>query len=83
MHEWWPDTVRVQIGSRTVFNVNSNEQAAHLLMNEWPLKGDRYVRAMEAVLRSMEKPNDPGPRHAAFRDFEAAAREAGILVERH
>jgi len=83
MSAWWPTPVRVLIGPNKTYNVTSNEQAAELLLGDgWPnRKGARHLHARKAVLRSMEKPGDPGPMHGAMRAFEAAAREAGILME--
>lgn len=84
MNEWWDRPVRVMIGNRIACNVNNNEQAARMLLgDEWPDKASaRYKRANATILRSMERPDDPGTLYAAQLAFEAAAREADVLVER-
>jgi hypothetical protein len=82
--EWWSEPVRVMVGNGTALNVSTNDQAASVLLREWPAsEGARLVRAKKAVLRSMERPDDPGTRYSARRAFEAAAREAGILAAPH
>lgn len=80
---WWTNPVRVLIGSNKTYNVTSSERAAELLLGDgWPNRDSaRHLRARQAVLRAMEKPDDPGPMHAAQRAFADAAREAGILME--
>lgn len=82
--EWWDRPVRVMIDNSTAYNVNTNAQAAELLLgDDWPVKGSvRHVQAQNAVLRSMERPSDPGTLYVARQAFEVAAREADILVER-
>lgn len=83
MSMWWRSPVRVMVGASTAYNVTSNTLAAELLLGEaWPGKGSaRHLRAREAVLRSMERPADAVATIAAQKAFEAAAREAGILME--
>ena len=80
-NQWWTQAVRVSLNGSTAINVNSNEQAGELLLGDWPDKGSAsHLRAQEAVLRSMERPTDPGTLYASQRAFEAAARNADILL---
>lgn len=81
--EWWDRPVRVMLRRNLADNVGSLARAAEVLLNEWPAeRGPRHLRAQQAILRAMEKPDDPGPSIAARMAFEAAAREVDILVER-
>ena len=81
--DWWDRPVRVLSGPSTAVNVSSVTRAAEFLMDEWPKEsGAGLLRARRAVLRSLGRPDDPGTRIAARMAFEAAAREADILVER-
>lgn len=80
--QWWNRPVHVALGSGTEVTVNSNEKAASLLLNHWPENSIQQQQwACRALLRSMERPDDPGTLHAARQAFEAAAQAAGILVE--
>lgn len=83
MSDWWKDPVRISFDGRSSINVNNNAQAAELLLSgEWPMsEGTRLSRARSTVLRSMERAGDPGTLYAARMAFEAAAREADVLVE--
>ncbi len=78
----WERPVRVLIGNSTAYNVTTLERAAELLMNDWP-EGAGSLRAKQAIVRAMERPNDPGTAYSARQAFEAAAREADLLVERN
>ncbi len=81
MSGWWDRPIRVDIGAGKAVNVSNNEQAAQILLGEWPGDtGARHLRAREAVLRALERPDDPGPSIAAQRAFAAAAEEAHILL---
>lgn len=79
----WSNPVRVLIGPNTTYVVATNERAAEMLLGDgWPGKEAAvHLRARRAILRAMDKPDDPGPMHGAQRAFEDAAREAGILIE--
>lgn len=78
--DWWSQPVRVAISGGTAVNVTSNGQAAKMLLEEWPEDaGEKLLRARQTILRSMERPDDPGTLYAARMAFEAAAREAGML----
>lgn len=80
-NDWWSDPVRVAVSGNTAVNVSSNGQAAKLLLDEWPVEnGKQLLRARSTILRSMERPDDPGTLYAARMAFEAAAREADILL---
>ncbi len=82
MSGWWDRPVRVELGAGKAVNVNNNQQAAEVLLDEaWPDRdGARAVRAREAVLRAMERPDDPGPTIVAERAFIAAAEDANVLL---
>lgn len=79
---WWDSPVRVELGAGKAVNVNNNQQAAEVLLDAaWPDRNSaRAVRAREAVLRAMERPDDPGPTIVAERAFIAAAEDANILL---
>lgn len=80
---WWSKPVRVLIGSNTTYVVATNERAAELMLGtEWPgSESALHRKARVAILKSMDRPDDPASARAARRAFEAAAREAGILKE--
>lgn len=79
--DWWSEPVRVAVSGGTAVNVSSNGQAAKMLLEHWPEEaGDKHLRARQTILRSMDRPGDPGTLYAARMAFEAAAREAGMLL---
>ncbi len=79
--QWWSEPVRVSVDGRNTINVTDNERAARFLLEEWPgERGPRHLRARHTILRSMERPNDPGTLIAARMAFEAAVDEAGMLM---
>ncbi len=79
--DWWSEPVRVAVSGGTAVNVSSNGEAAKMLLEEWPEEaGEKHLRARQTILRSMNRPDDPGTLYAARMAFEAAAREAGILL---
>ena len=79
--QWWNEPVRVTLDGRNTIFVTDNERAARLLLEEWPgERGARHLRARTTILRSMERPNDPGTLYAARMAFEAAVDEAGMLM---
>lgn len=81
-NDWWSEPVRVAVSGGTAVNVSSNGEAARMLLEEWPEEaGDKHLRARQTILRSMDRPGDPGTLYAARMAFEAAAREAGMLRE--
>lgn len=80
MNEWWSEPVRVEIGTGTALNVNNSVQAARLLLEEWPHKGPKALRARAAILKALERPDDPEVLDAAREAFVAAAGEAKILL---
>lgn len=80
-NDWWNEPVRVAVSGGTAVNVSSNGQAAKMLLEQWPEEaGEKLLRARQTILRSMERPDDPGTLYAARMAFEAAAREAGMLL---
>jgi hypothetical protein len=69
--EDWRGTVRI---------LASTLDAAHFLMNAWPVgRGDRHVEAIDACIEVLRGERPPAEARAAF---VAAAREAEISVER-
>lgn len=83
INDWWDRPVRVLIKPNLAYTVASSRKAAEILLNEWPTKTGRgHLAARKAVLRSMEHVEDEGARSDAIAAFEAAAREADILLER-
>lgn len=79
--EWWSSPVRVMIGAGTTWSVDNNRRAAEMLMEEWPTEeGRQYSLARRAVLKAMEHPEDRSAQISARIAFQAAAREADILV---
>ena len=79
--QWWAEPVRVALGNSTAIIVDSNQRAAEMLLYEWPHEaGERHARASSTLLRSMERPGDPGTLYAARQAFVAAAEEAQILL---
>ena len=80
--DWWDQPVRVLIGNNLTYHVTRPDKAAELLLEEWPdQRGPAFARAQEAVLAAMEDPDSHSARLAARMAFEAAAREADILLE--
>lgn len=79
--QWWSEPVRVSVDGKTTIIVTDNERAARFLLEEWPgERGARHLRARETILRSMQRPEDPGPVLAAMMAFRATADEAGIVM---
>jgi hypothetical protein len=80
--QWWSKEIHVAISSGTSVVVNSTERAAELLLNEWPTEDSpKQIRARRALLQALEQPDDPDILLAAQLAFEAAAEEAGILMD--
>lgn len=83
INDWWDRPVRVMIRPNLAYNVASSTKAAELLLNDWPKKRSRrHLAARKAVLHAMEHAEDEIARTNAIDAFEAAAREANILVDR-
>lgn len=81
--DWWDKPLSVMIGHSTTYNVTSSSKAADILLHRWPTDGGaKHLAARRAVLKAMENHRDSRARAAARRAFEAAAREADILVKR-
>lgn len=80
---WWDRPVPVALsGVAAVTQVNNNHQAADLLLNRWPAApGPKHREARQAVLAAMRRHLDAKALARARAAFEAAAREADIIVE--
>lgn len=77
----WIDPVRITLDGRTAINISGNEQAARVLLGEWPRKrGAKHLQARQTLLQSMEHPEDSETLQAARKAFAAAAQEAHILL---
>lgn len=75
--------VRVVLGKNgNIISVISRpEQAAEKLLYEWPgERGSKHLAARTAVLKAMENAHDRTLRAQARKAFEAAAKDAGILM---
>lgn len=80
--QWWSKEIHVAISSGTSVVVNSTEGAAELLLNEWPTEDSpKQIWARRTLLQALEQPDDPDSLLAAQLAFEAAAEEAGILMD--
>lgn len=80
-NQWWSRPVHVAVSNGTSVVVNNNRLAAEMLL-KWPLEGsEKAAWARRAILRSMERPDDPGPLLSAQMWFEAAAEEAGLRMD--
>ncbi len=81
VHEWWDLPVRVMIGN-LVYDIARPDMAAQLMLAEWPgQRGPAFARAQEALQAALGDPESHSAREMARMAFEAAAREAGILLE--
>jgi len=77
--QWWSKEIHVAISSGTSVVVNSSERAAVLLLNEWPTEDSpKQIWARRTLSK---QPDDPDILLAAQLAFEAAAEEAGILMD--
>lgn len=77
----WNAPVRVSLDGRTAINVSGNEQAARVLLGEWPFEpGPKHLQARQTLLQSLEHPDDAAALEAARKAFAEAAREADVLL---
>jgi hypothetical protein len=80
--QWWSKEIHVAISSGTSVVVNRTERAAELLLNEWPTEDSpKQIGARRTLLQALEQPDDPDILLAAQLAFEAAAEEAGMLMD--
>jgi len=76
MRHWFKSPVSIWVGVGRQRNVTSVEEAARLLLEEWPDVDNRAAR--EAMLAALEG----GSIDVAAEAFREAASEAGILVKK-
>lgn len=75
---WWNKKVTVMLGPANVtYVVNNTVMAARLLLEQWPVKDGPAHRAARVECIAAMEGGDP---EKARKAFEAAAREAGVLI---
>lgn len=75
---WWNKPVTVMLGPANVtYVVNNTLMAARILLEQWPVEGGTAHRAARIACIAAMNGGDPEKARVAF---EAAAREAGILL---
>jgi hypothetical protein len=75
---WFNPAVRVLAGRR-VQHVTSLQRAAEILLSEdWPVRGQMWKTATQAIIHAQAGAITPNEAKEAFRD---AAEEAGVLVK--
>jgi hypothetical protein len=81
MPRLWFDDVRIWIGGSTELTVNSVQQAARVLYEEWPEEFVGSALYRNAALACIAAVDGHGTADEAREAFAAAAREAGMLEE--
>ena len=83
MKDWWDKPVHVMLNGKGTRVVERLENAAEMLLDEWPdQNGPAYLHAKEALTKALQDPASDSARAAARMAFVAAADEAGILTDR-
>lgn len=79
---WWDRPVHVLIGNNQTYHVTRADTAAELLLDGWPDRsGPAFARAVVAIDMAVRHSENQDAQHVGRMAFEAAAREAGILLE--
>ncbi|WP_425476050.1 DUF982 domain-containing protein [Mesorhizobium yinganensis] len=79
---WWGSPVPVMLRiSVAVLYVNSNLQAADILLHKWPYEGRRKATARDAVMEVWSESITGLRSPVLSRRSQRAAREAHILIE--